>query len=101
MALEDGSGAAVALKNGDGAAALGGRGGWRLKIAAAVLGGSGGRRTCDDGIGVSIVEAEGLLLRRWCQRWQGRQERTFLMRGKSVGSDSKEIGVSWWQRWWW
>ncbi len=70
MALEDGGGVAVVLKSGGGAVALGGGIGWRLKIAAAALCGGGSRRTCNDGIGVSIVEAEGLLLGR---RHQGLQ----------------------------
>jgi hypothetical protein len=48
----------------------GGIGRW-FKIAVVVLGGSGGRRTCDDGVGFSIIKAKGLLLQRWHQRWQG------------------------------
>jgi hypothetical protein len=60
-ALEDGGGAAVVLEDGSSMAALGGGIGWRLKIAAAALGGSGGRGTCNDGVGVSIVKAKGLL----------------------------------------
>ncbi len=48
----------MALENGGDAAALGGGVGKRLKKSATALGsGGGGRRTCDDGIGVSIVEA--------------------------------------------
>jgi hypothetical protein len=62
MALEDGGGMAVALENSGGTAALGGGIGRRLKIAAAALGGDGNRSTCNDGIGFSIDEAEGLLL---------------------------------------
>ncbi len=61
MALEDGGGATVALEDGGGAA-LGGGIGRRLKIAAAVLGSGGGRRTCNKGIGVSVVEAKVILL---------------------------------------
>jgi hypothetical protein len=59
--LEDGSGAAVALEDGGSAATLGGGFGWRSKIAAVALGGGCGRRTCDDGVGVSVVKARGLL----------------------------------------
>ncbi len=59
--MEDGSGAAVVLEDGSSAAALGGGIGWRLKIAAAALGGSSGRGTCNDGVGVSVVKAKGLL----------------------------------------
>jgi hypothetical protein len=65
MLLEDGGGAA--------ALALGGGIGHRLKIAAVALDSGGGRRTCNNGIGidvgVDIVKAEGLLLQRWHQRW--------------------------------
>ncbi len=43
--LEDCGGAAVALEDGGGVAALGGGFGQRLKIAAALFGGSCGRRT--------------------------------------------------------
>jgi hypothetical protein len=50
-----------------------------LKIATAALGSGGGRRTFNDGIGVSIVEAKGLLLQHWRQHWQGWQERTRVM----------------------
>jgi hypothetical protein len=65
MALENGGSAAVALEIGSGAAELGGGvGGW-LRITAAALGGGGNRRTCNDGIGSSVVKDEGLLLRRW------------------------------------
>ena len=49
------------MKDGGGAAARGGGVGWRLKIAVAVLGSSGGKRTCNDGVGISLVKAEGLL----------------------------------------
>jgi hypothetical protein len=99
MALEDGSGAAVALEDGDGVAAFGGGVGRRLKIAA-VLGSGRGRRACDDGIGISVVEAKGLLLQRWYQCWRGRQERKRLMQGTYVGSNGKEIGIFWqWWRW--
>jgi hypothetical protein len=49
----------VALEDGGSAAALGGGFGWRLKIAAAALGGGCGRRTCSDGIGISVVKAKG------------------------------------------
>jgi hypothetical protein len=53
--LEDGGGAAVALEDDGGAAALGGGFGQWLKIAAAALGGSCGRRT---------VSASALLMLR-------------------------------------
>ncbi len=63
MEMEDGNGAVVALKDhGGGAAALGGVVGRWFEIAAVALGGSGGRRTCDDGIGISVIKAEGLVL---------------------------------------
>jgi hypothetical protein len=52
----------VALEDGGGMVVLGSGVEQRLKIAAAVFCSGGGRRTCDDGIGISIVEAEGLLL---------------------------------------
>jgi hypothetical protein len=68
--LEDGGGAALALEDGGGAAALRGGIGWRSKIAVAALGGGCSRRTCDDGVGNSVVEAQELLSQRWCQRWQ-------------------------------
>ncbi len=68
--MEDSSNAVVALKDGGGTAALGSGIGWWFKIAAAALG-SGSRRTCNDDVGVSIVEAKGLLLGRQHQRWQG------------------------------
>jgi hypothetical protein len=60
-ALEVGGGAAVALEDGSGTVALGGGVRGRLKIAAAALGGGSGRRICNDGVGVSVVKAEGLL----------------------------------------
>jgi hypothetical protein len=62
MGMEDGSGVALALEDYGSALALGGGIGRWFKIAVAALGGVGGRRTCNDGIGVSIVEAKGLLL---------------------------------------
>ncbi len=66
----------MALEDGGNAAALGSDIGHRLKIAAAVLGGGGGRRTCNDSIdihiGIDVVKAKGLLLWHWHQRWQGR-----------------------------
>jgi hypothetical protein len=99
MGLEDGSSAAVALEDGGSSVALGGGIGWWSKIVAAVLGGGGSKRTCTNGIGISITEAGGELLHCWPQHWQGRQERTHLMRGIYVDRDGKEIGVS--QRWWW
>jgi hypothetical protein len=58
MALEDGSRATVALEDGGNAAALGAGIGRRFKIAAAALGrGGGGRRMCDDGVGISVINA--------------------------------------------
>ncbi len=93
MALDDGGCAAMALEDGSGTAALGGGIGWQLKIALAALGGrGGGRRTCNNGIGISIVEVKGLLLQR-NQHWQGRQESKCLMQGNDIGSNVKEIGV--------
>jgi hypothetical protein len=47
------------LEDCGGVAALGGGFGWRLKIAAAAFGSGSGRRTCNNGIGISVVEAEG------------------------------------------
>ncbi len=60
--------------------------------------GSGGRRTCNDGIGISIVKAKGFLLGHWHQCWQGQQDRTCTMQGTYVDSNGKEIGVLW--HWW-
>ncbi len=57
--LEDGGGTAVALEDGGGAVVLGGGFGRWLKIAAAALGSGYGRRTCDNGIGITIVKAKG------------------------------------------
>jgi hypothetical protein len=91
----------VALEAGGGAAVLGGGFGQRLKIAAAALGSGGGRRTCNDGINVSIVKAKGILLKQWRQCWQGRQETRCLIQGMYIGSNGKEIGVSRWWWWWW
>ncbi len=58
----------VVLEDGGSAAALGSGIGRQLKIAAAALGSRGGRRTCDDGVGIDvgidIVKAKSLLLRR-------------------------------------
>jgi hypothetical protein len=59
--LEDGSSTAVALEDGGGVAMLGGGFGWRLKIAAATLGGGCGRKTCNNGVGISVIKARGLL----------------------------------------
>ncbi len=80
----------MALDDGSGVAALGGGVGCQLKIAVMALGSGGGRRTCNDGVGIAIVinvvKAVGLLLqhlarmaredtsnaRDVCQRqWQG------------------------------
>ncbi len=49
----------MVLEEGGGVVALGGGFGQRLKIAVAALGGSCSRRLCNDGIGISIVEAKG------------------------------------------
>jgi hypothetical protein len=57
--LEDGGSAAVALEDDGGTAALGGGFGWQLKIAEAALGGGCGRRTCNNGIGISVIKAKG------------------------------------------
>ncbi len=62
MTLEDGGSAMVALEDGGDAAALVGGVRQQFKIAAVAWGGGGGRRTCNDDIGISVVEAEGLLL---------------------------------------
>ncbi len=40
---------------------MGGSFGRQLKIAAMALGGSCSRRTCDDGIGISVIEAKGYM----------------------------------------
>ncbi len=58
--MEDGGGTAVALEDCGSTAALGGDIGRWFKYAVAALGGSGGRRTCKDGIGVSVGKAKGL-----------------------------------------
>jgi hypothetical protein len=79
MALEDGGGTAVVLEDGGAAAGLGGGVGRHFKIAAAALGSGGRRRTCDNCVGVSVVEAKGILLQCWHQRWQRRQERMHPM----------------------
>ena len=52
----------MALEDGGSAAALGDGIGWQLKVAAAALVGGDGGRTCNVGVGISIVEAGGLLL---------------------------------------
>ncbi len=57
--MEDGSGAVVAMEDCGGGAALGGGIGQWFKIAVAALGSGGGRRTCDDGVGVSAVKVKG------------------------------------------
>jgi hypothetical protein len=69
MAVEEGSGAVVALEDGGGVVSLGGGVGRQLKIAAA-LGSGSGRRTCNNGIGISVIKAEGLLLQWLRQRWR-------------------------------
>ncbi len=79
MVLEDGGGTVMALEDGGGVAALRGGVGRQLKNAAVALGGGGDRRICNDGIGISVVEAKGLLLRRLCQCRQGSQERMRMM----------------------
>ncbi len=60
MEMEDGGSAAVVLEDCCSVAELGGDVGRWFKIAVAVLGSGGGRRTCWDGVGVSVIEAEGL-----------------------------------------
>jgi hypothetical protein len=100
MVLEDGGSTAVALEDSGGAAGLEGGVGQQFKIAAAVFGGSGGRRTCNNGVGISIIKAKGLLLQCWHQRWQGRQERTRLMQGTYIDGNGKKIGASRRQRRW-
>ncbi len=60
MEIEDGGNAVVALKDCSGTAALGGGIGRLFKIAVAALGRGGSRRTCNDGVGISTVKAEGL-----------------------------------------
>jgi hypothetical protein len=88
---------AVVLEDGSGVTALRGGIGRQLKIAAVALDGGGGRRTCNDGIGISAVKAEGLLFQRLRQHWQGWQERTRPMQGTYVGSNAKEVGVLRWR----
>ncbi len=90
MALKDGSGVAVALEDGGGTAALGGGIGWRLKIAAAALGGGGVIRTCNDGVSVSIVKTEGLLASALARMVR---ENMFDARDVHAGSNGKEIGL--------
>ncbi len=58
--MEDGGGAVLALEDCGGVTALGGDIGRWFKIAAVAWGSGGGRQTWDDGIGISVVEAEGL-----------------------------------------
>ncbi len=57
----------MALEDGGSVVGLGGGVGCWLKIAVVALGGRGGRRTCDNGVGVDlgvdIIKAVGLLLR--------------------------------------
>jgi hypothetical protein len=98
MALENGGGATVALEDGGHAAALGVGVGRQFKIVGVALGGGGGRRTCNNGVGISIVKAKGLLLQRQHQHWQGGQERTCTMQRMYINSNGKEIGVS--RKWW-
>ena len=66
--MEDGGSAAVALEDCGGTAAFGGGVGQQFRIAAAALGSGGGRRTCNNGISLNVVKAEGLLLQCWCLR---------------------------------
>jgi hypothetical protein len=90
MEMEVGSGTAVALEDCGGTAVLGGDAGWWFKIAVTVLGGSGSRRTCDNGVGTSIVEAEGLYYnigisigkegKKGCVRCKGRTLAVMAMR---------------------
>jgi hypothetical protein len=68
---------AVALEDGGGALAFGGGFGLRLKIAVAVLGSGCGRRTCNDGIGISVIKAEGY----------------YHNVGISIGKDGKRGGI--------
>jgi hypothetical protein len=58
-ALEDGSSTAMALEDGGGAAASRGGIGRQLKIAVATFGSGCCRRTCNNGIGISVIKAEG------------------------------------------
>jgi hypothetical protein len=67
--LEDDGCTAVAFDDGGGKVALGGGVGGRLKIGAVPLGSGSGRMTCIDGIGIRVVEAKGLILQHWSQRW--------------------------------
>jgi hypothetical protein len=57
IALEDGGSMAVMVEDVSGLAALGGGIGRWLKIAVAALGSNGSRRTCNDGIGISVIKA--------------------------------------------
>ena len=97
MTLEDGGSTILELEDGGDAAALAGIGHWFI-VAVVALGSSGGRRTCNDGIGISIIEVERFLLGHWRQHRQGRQDRMCTMQGMYVDSNGKEIGVLW--RWW-
>jgi hypothetical protein len=100
MKMEDGGSAAVALEGFGCAAALGSGIGWWFKIAAVELGGSSSRRTCNNGLGISVVKAKGLLSRCWHQHWQGQREGTCPMQGTYVGSNGYKIGILQWQ-WQW
>jgi hypothetical protein len=59
MALEDGGSAAVALEDGGSLVALGGGVGWWSKIVVVAFGSGSSRRTCNNGIGISIAKAKG------------------------------------------
>ncbi len=67
MDMEVGGSAAVALEDCGSAVVLGGGIGQRFKIALVALGGGSDRRTCDNGIGISVVEAKSLLVQCWRQ----------------------------------
>ncbi len=100
MTLEDGGSTTVALEDGSNAVALVGGVGWQFKIAVAALGGNSGRRTCNDGIGISVIKAKGILLQCWHQHQQGQRDKMRTMQGTYTDSNGKEIGVSqqqWWQ----
>jgi hypothetical protein len=82
--LKEAAAATVALEDDGGAAASGGGFGRRLKIAAAALGGGCGRRTCNDGIGISIIKAKGYYHNVGVSVGKDGQRRCVLCKGRML-----------------